>query len=531
MRRLPLRRRAARRLGQAGRSRWAARVGLAVLLASGCSPPPGAAPPGAAPPGAARPETAAQIALAGVLTVETVGRGVYGLPVALVFLDADGAPLGVAARDTVDEAGRFRLAAARAPGATEALVIGMTQMEALRIVPRPPGGLRLDGQRTLPVETAVRVALPPAGALAEPSLAGAIPREYGIPTRMLTLSREYVDRLYGGAIPFPLPQVQVELSDRGGFVFQPLDPDSGGRAEIEVNTTRRGFTRSTLAHEYGHYVSYRMWGSSPLRYALRNRDLREGWAVFFSFAARAYAAAQYGEGGLERSNPERAPFTDRFDGPDRRRYRHIAYGRTRTPRAAMGALLWSLYDTAEASPFEPAGDLLAPVPPGPGDNDDLGLGVAVFEAVRGTRASLFDEAGMPEVMREVRRRLSPEQTASADAAAAFFLCPALVGCEPARFGPTPTTATRALPPVSPAGLRAARTAGGLRLAWDRRAIGGPWANAPLSYRIARDGVLVTEVRGTVSSVVLPGAAAGTWSVTAVGDGGLPASHVPTVTVR
>ena len=505
---------------------WRVPVAVAwcVVLAAGCAAPPLATAPLLA--------DAPQVELAGTVTVETVGRGAYGLPVALVFLDADGAPLSVAARDTLDETGRFALRAPRADGAVEAIVIGQTRMEALRLVPTPPGGLRLDGQATLPLATAIRVALPPTGAYAEGGLAATLPRAYGIPVRSLTLAREYVDALYDGDIPFPLPQVQVELSTRGGFVFQPIDPDSGGRAEIEVNTTRSGFTRATLTHEYGHYVSYRMWGSSPWRYALRNRDFREGWAIFFSFAARAYAAAQYGEQDLRRSNTERAPFTDRLDGPDRARYRNIAYSRSRPTRSATGALLWSLYDAADASPFEPGGALGSADRPGPGDNDDLALGRTVFEATRATRASVFDEAGLPEVVREIKRRVAPEQRASVDAAAAFFLCPALVDCDVrAPFGTGPRAPTRTLPPVAPADLRAERTPDGVRLTWTPRTISGPWANAPARYRITRDGVVVAEARGSASTITLPGNAAGTWSVTAVGEGGTAASGSPTVTVR
>ena len=468
----------------------------------------------------------APVELAGTITVAEIGRGAYGLPVHLLFLDAADAPLGrPAAVDTLDEAGRFRLVASAPPGAVQAVVVGGTRMRALRLVPSPPGGVPLGGgERSLPLATAIRVPLG-AGGVRQTALAGQIPARWGLPVRMLTLSREFVVARYaaeGQALPFPLPAVRVELSDGGGYVFQPIDPDSGGRAEIEVNASGRGFSRSTLAHEYGHYVSFRMWGSSPWRYALRNRDFREGWAVFFSFAARAYAAAAYGEAALETSNTERAAFTDLLpaDGPARR-YRGIAYGTSRPTRAATGALLWSWYDTAETSPFEPGGDLSHAGPPGPGDNDDLGLGLAVFEATRATRASLFDEAGLPEVLAELRRRTPPEQHASLDGAAGFFLCPALVGCDPvAAYGAGPRAPTRTLRPTAPGAPSVRVGAQTVTVSWERFVYTAPWANAPARYRVRRDGRQVAEVPGTVALARVAALdARGVWTVEAVGADG------------
>ena len=478
------------------------------------------------------------VELAGAFTVSQIERGAYGLPVHMVFLDAQGRAIGApAAVDTLDEAGRFELAALAPSQAAEAVVVGGTRMKALRLVPRPRGGLALGGgERSLPLRTAIRVPLRPGG-VRRAALAAELPARWGLPVRTLTLAREFAVARYaaeGMALPFPLPPVRVELSDRGGYVFQPIDPDSGGRAEIEVNASGRGFSRSTLAHEYGHYLSYRMWGSSPWRYALRNRDFREGWAIFFSFAARAYAAAQYGEDALERSNTERAPFTDRLPAGDAsrdgraRRYRGIAYGTSRPVRAATGALLWSLYDAADASPFEPGGDLTQPAPPGPGDNDDLALGLDVFEAARATRASVFDEAGLPEVLRELKARVSGTQRASIDAAAAFFLCPALDGCDVvAPFGPEPGTPAASLPPVAPGDLSLQAFGGSVRVGWDRRTYASPWANPPVRYRVRRDGVALAAVPSTASSAHIGGTTVrGTWTVEAVGAGGATSVSAP-----
>ena len=534
------------------RAARAALVLLAAALASSCAPRPeprraADGPPADGPPADGPAADGPAVELAGRLGVDGIGEGAFGLVVHLVFRDADGAALGgPAARDTLDERGRFELSARAPSGAAEALVVGGTRAEALRLVPTPAGGIRLGGDASLPLSTALRLDLTRAG-LGDPiraDLSGTLPQRWGIPVRALTLSREYVMALYGGAPPFQLPPVRVEVSDRGGYVFQPVDLDSGWGPEIEVNASGRSYTRSVLAHEYGHYVSYRMWGSNPLRYGLRARELREGWATFFSFAARAYGAARYGDEDLASSNPERAAFTDRITGGAR--YRGIVYGSRRPRRAAIASLLWSLYDGADATPFEPGGSLAEARGPGEGDNDDLALGRLVADAVRTTRASAVDAAGIDAVLAELKRRTEPELHASIDGAASFFLCPPVLDCDPtAAFGSGPDAPTRTLRPVAPADLRVRveRRGSGPRvvLTWRRRTVDAPWGNVPDRYVIRRDGAAVAERPGTAARAELDLAAlgppetglagaVGTWSVEAVSAGGGASAGAPTATL-
>ena len=461
-------------------------------------------------------------------------RGVYGLRVHLLFRRADGsgwdgalAPDGPTRRhrqvDVLDEAGRFRFDLATSADLSaydEVAVVPATHTEAARLVPAPHGSGRIgtpEGPVTvLPPANAIRVPLPASGPVAASGMEAEVRPEVGVVVRWATLAREFVHARYGGAVPFDLPQVQVELSGRGGYVFQAFDPDALGGHEIELNATR-GVAPSTVAHEYGHYVSFRMWGASPWRYTLRNRDLREGWAIFFSFATRAWAAQTYGDVDLATSNPERAPFTDRLG--EGLRYEGISYGRSHPTRAAIAALLWSLYDGPEASPFEYAGD-------GPGsllgDNDDLAFGLAVFEAVRRSRTSVFDEAGAVEVVRTLRAEAAPDLHASIDGALAFFLCPEAPHCEvKAPLGPEAATGTPSLRPVSPGTLRAERLSpSAVRLTWDRRLYAAPWANAPEAYRVYRDGALLATLPPVATEFVDPEAAGPhTYEVRAVGGGG------------
>ncbi|WP_412061049.1 hypothetical protein [Rubrivirga sp. IMCC45206] len=413
---------------------------------------------------------------------------------------------------TVGPDGAFRIALATAADLSafdSVAVAPATESEAIRL-------LRADAVRAGdgPVlwRSAVRRPLPPSGDVVLAGIAGAVPRPVGVAVRTATIAREFVHRLYDGAPPFALPRVDVELSGGGGYVFQTIDPDAPWGHEIEVRAA--GVTPALMAHEYGHYVSYRMWGADAVRYALRNRQLREGWAIFFSFAARAYAAAQYGDQDLAPSNPERAPFTDRIDADVR--YDRISYGVSHPDYPAIGALLWSLYDRAAPSPFEPEGPSAGSLA---GDNDDISGGVAVFEAVRTARAHVFDEAGVLEVVAAFRAA-HPGLGESIGGALAFFLCPAAPDCDvKAPASDDPRTASLTLRPVSPANLVARRVPGGVALTWVPRTYAAPWANRPEAVHVYRDGVRVAVLAGTASGWLDAGASGGTYEVRAVGGGG------------
>ncbi len=507
--------------------RLASLVLLAIAL-GGCAP--------ASPTRVADvPPDARQIHLSGRFVTSAQGRppeGVYGLRVWLLLRRSDGSgwegarlPAGPARRhrqfDGVGEDGAFRFdLATDLAGYDEVAVVPETRTATVSLVPTPPGARTVaDTVTVLPLADAIRVPIPPSGPVVADDLRADLRPDVGVVVRYAELAREFVLARYGGTLPFALPPVRVELSQRGGYVFQALDPDmlALGGHEIELNVGR-GVSPTLVAHEYGHYVTFRMWGASPLRYTLRNRNLREGWAIFFSFAARAYTAARYGDVDLAPSNPERAPFTDTFAGD--RRYLGIVYGTSRPDYAAIGSLLWSLYDGAEPSPFEYEGDDLGSLA---GDNDDLAGGLAVFEAVRTTRTRLTNEAGIAEVARTFRDAMPPEAGPSVDDAVDFFLCPAWPSCDvTATPDGRPSTGSPTLRPVAPSALVARRlSATAVALSWDRRVGVAPWANPPGAYRVLRNGALVATLPGDASSWVdaEAGANAATYEVHAVGGGG------------
>ncbi|PAP76123.1 hypothetical protein [Rubrivirga marina] len=464
-------------------------------------------------------------------------RGVYGLRVRLLFRRADGSgwdgaapPPGPDRRhrtfDVLGEDGRFRFDLATALDLSaydEVAVVPETVTRTVRLVPPPRGSRRFgtgdDAVTVLPLADAIRVPLPPSGPVVADGLEAEVRREVGVTVRWSELSRAFVEARYAGEVPFELPRVRVELSQGGGFVFQALDPDvlALGGHEIELNAAR-GITPTLVAHEYGHYTTFRMWGASPLRYTLRNRNLREGWAIFFSFAVRSWAAATYGDVDLAPSNPERAPFTHRIG--EGRRYRNIAYGTSHPDYSAIGALLWSLYDVADPSPFEYEGLDLGSLA---GDNDDIAGGLAVFEAVRLPKTRFYDEVGIDEVVDAFRQSQPAALAPSVDGAVDFFLCPAWPACDVvAAPDASPSTALVTLRPVPPANLVAERVSPeAVALRWDRRVGSAPWANPPEAYHVVRDGALVATLPGTASAWIdaEAGRAAHRYEVRAVGGGG------------
>ncbi|MGB3543396.1 hypothetical protein [Rubrivirga sp.] len=425
-----------------------------------------------------------------VTAVDDTTLGVYGLRVHLVFRRSNGRwerLLGPERRhrhvDVLDEQGRFRfsLASSRLSRYDSLAVVPETATDAVRIVPVPRGSIQVPGLEDgrLMMDRAVR--LPLSGSVERRDLEGGLPTPLGVTVRYSTLSREFVTARYGGDPPFELPQVRIEVTDSGGFMFQPFDPDVLGGTEIELNAAR-GITPTLVGHEYGHYVTYRMWGASPVRYALRNRNLREGWAIFFSFAMRAWAAAEYGDDHLASSNTERAPFSHLA--MSHQRYEGIVYGRSKPDYAAIGSLLWNLYDGPDASPWEPSAL--------EGDNEDVALGLDVFEAVRQTRTSVWNEAGVLEVVAALAAS-RPDLAASIEGARDHFLCPDFPSCDlKAPPDARPTTGSPSLRPVQPV-LEVERVGGSTRLTWEPRTYTTPWANAPVAYRVLRDGLEVARL--------------------------------------
>jgi len=206
-----------------------------------------------------------------------------------------------------------------------------------------------------------------------------IRKDYSSVLRNMTLSREFVKELYGGSLPFALPSVASKVATppdgyAGVFIYCG-DLFDGESPRIEIDP--RYATPTTIDHEYGHFCHYCIWGQSCSSDWENDdptaRQMHEGWAIFYQFAARSFSQARYGDeydwNGQDRT--ESPPF---YNNPHR--YTGIAYSGTHPDYCALGCYFWSIYDGYDDDGFEAAPYL-------DGDNDDVsGHKLKVFEALR-----------------------------------------------------------------------------------------------------------------------------------------------------
>jgi len=208
------------------------------------------------------------------------------------------------------------------------------------------------------------------------------PPDQGKVYRHVQQSKEYVEALYDGNLPFSLPAIYTKLhtenmEGKAGLfcsVDKCVDSDDNEFEApfgpfIFINPVS-GDNIKTISHEYGHKTNFRMWNSSTSKMANATFSLKEGWAEFFSFGVRNYTNRNFGDALLSnRTNAEEAPF-------DEDRYSGFSYLSRDRNVAAFGSYLWNLYDDPEDQTF-----LAAQY--SQGDNDDInGHSLRVFEKMR-----------------------------------------------------------------------------------------------------------------------------------------------------
>lgn len=114
--------------------------------------------------------------------------------------------------------------------------------------------------------------------------------------RYMMLSREFIEQRYNGNVPFSIGRVNSEFtydSDTCGSLRTSWNLFSWN-ARIRINPEECSeFT--TISHEYGHWINWRMWKGSERSFQSTSSLFKEGWAIFFSFAVRNYANNQYGD--------------------------------------------------------------------------------------------------------------------------------------------------------------------------------------------------------------------------------------------
>lgn len=192
---------------------------------------------------------------------------------------------------------------------------------------------------------------------------GSLAENAGLALRGAMLSREYLLERYGAGSPsysLPLIRINFDLDD-----FNPKNDEGqfdSQSSPLAISLQTIGLNFTTVAHEYGHYVNYRMWNTGGIRFknpSSAERGLFEGWAQFYSFAVRNWANNTYDEP-LEEStkNMEKDPFkpTPYAGNPYRTTFPDA-------PRAA--SYMWNVYDGPNLGEFQATIYSNA-------DNDDFG---------------------------------------------------------------------------------------------------------------------------------------------------------------
>jgi hypothetical protein len=187
--------------------------------------------------------------------------------------------------------------------------------------------------------------------------------------RYSMLSKRYVQALYGGNVPFTIPAIQMAIN---GDVAPNCGDFSSSNQRIRIHPDCVEFT--TISHEYGHYLHYRMWVGTN-KWSFAGSPIKEGWAIFYSFGARNYANRQYGDDIRDwDDNGEVASFNTvpyRYSG-----IRYAQPNQNHPDYAATACFLWNLYDDAHDPTFLAQAYSNA-------DNDDITSHRRwVFEAMR-----------------------------------------------------------------------------------------------------------------------------------------------------
>lgn len=202
---------------------------------------------------------------------------------------------------------------------------------------------------------------------------------YGAVLRRMMLSREFAFERYNGNPSFGDIKTYVEDIDDAAGKFRCDENWLTGDENYWIKIDPDNTDFSTVSHEFGHWEHYNLFDSGDCStWEDASDQTQEGWAIFYSFATRNYATANYGDALLAYDdNTEEDPFVTassdedgdpyRFAGIDYAYFNHPDY-------AAFGSYLWALYDsygnaTFEASSYDD------------GDNEDLSRPVQVFDVM------------------------------------------------------------------------------------------------------------------------------------------------------
>lgn len=194
-----------------------------------------------------------------------------------------------------------------------------------------------------------------------------------------TISREMVLARYDGNLPFDLPPAQIVRQPQvysNGKEFAGIFRSwkqwaTGSESNVILISEKRGIRHFVVCHEYGHYVGYQMWGAEAGKVSQASSTMKEGWAIFFSFAARCYGMNRYGHNYGFVDNTEYGSFTSP-------KYVNFSYGLEHPEYCRLACYLWNIYDSNNDSYFMPNGYVYN----GRNNDDVNGLGKRTFEIFR-----------------------------------------------------------------------------------------------------------------------------------------------------
>lgn len=331
--------------------------------------------------------TAYTVNLSGKILIGSIyGKGLYGNGVHLYFRNSSNTgnwyhPVFTLAEhvhyDNLDEQGNFHFNFSfngDISGYNQVIILVNTANDAAYL-PAPANGYNVWYNNSVTnyfneSEGVIFNITPGSTSISASNLVGIVNNGDGTILRCMKICKEFTIQRYSGSCPFNIPvifarRVYVE-DDDGNEVAGLFHPDS--TPYIEINPDSAEY--STTSHEYGHYINYLMWGGNTSG----NRDLVEGWAIFYSWAARSYINQVYGDYiDTNDDNTEIGPFmvspTTRFS--------NIRYAYHGEPlKAAIACYLWNIYDSYNGGIFETSSYNI-------GDNDDVsGLPVRVFDIMR-----------------------------------------------------------------------------------------------------------------------------------------------------
>lgn len=193
--------------------------------------------------------------------------------------------------------------------------------------------------------------------------------------RYSEIAGEFLKERYNGSVPFSMPKINIykkDISAAGRFVYGTdfdwwsLSWYDWCKIEIDPSYTEE----STIIHEFGHYVNYKMFGGHFDEMSGTSSQMKEGWAIFYSSAGINYANKVYGDyQSSYYDNTEQAPFNStKFSG--------LSYSSSNPEYCAFGCYLWNIYDGYNDGDFKG-------VIYGNADNDDVsGYGLHVFDKMR-----------------------------------------------------------------------------------------------------------------------------------------------------